>query len=118
MAQLSLLKTGYIITARKDNTSVVIIEGRKDLATPLDYLEFSIALCIGDTLKGICNIHEYDLSRYQSQVLISNNKLRIICSCPVGYGDLFKKAIETCYISNLIAIEKDIKITEFSIEEN
>lgn len=116
MAQLIMYSIKGPIVARKRDIGIIADAKFEDFGNPLDYFEISIALCIGKTLLGVCKESDLSPVEYRDiQVVVSNSSLRLSCICPIGYGQAFRDAIDTCYISNLVKLKKIIKIQELPL---
>jgi uncharacterized OsmC-like protein len=79
-----------------------------NLPSPLHFLETALAGCIGLTLMSICRNNGIDCVSIpiEYNVRIAAEKIKIEFSGPDQLKDLFMEAVENCYISKLVRMEK------------
>lgn len=88
--------------------SVIKIGNGNSSQSPVYFLEAALSGCIGLTLLSICSKKGIDsnsiLLKYN--VKIRAGKIRIEYSCADEIKGLFMEAVESCYISRLVQLDK------------
>lgn len=91
------------------NTNFVQYFNKNKKPTPLDFLEMSIAACIGLEIQEYMQKQLIKACPFLNIYLrISNNVLKINCVCDVRDMADFRSIVDNCYITSNIKFEKNI----------